>query len=127
MSAIHQPSAPVVSFRIGSPVLTAEVCAHDGVKFEQRNCGQPLERRRHPRAHFRGVRPRPLKLCWGICSRASRPAPHREAPRSGSGRGSPSLRACPVGVRRLSRLGAMARIRNAKTRMTWNATSAWFT
>ena len=42
-------------------LLTDTQFAHDGVKYVQRNCGQLLERRRHPRAHVRGDAEGPLK------------------------------------------------------------------
>jgi len=74
-------------------LLTANACAHDGVKFVQRNCGQLLEPRRHPRAHVRGFTQGCWSPRWGICSRARRPAPRARSVEERKRRGSPSLRA----------------------------------
>ena len=60
-----------------------------------------------------------------ICSRASRPAPQARSVEERKRRGSPSLRASPVGSGSSSWRRRHCADQDAKTRMTWNATSAW--
>ena len=65
-------------------------------------------------------------LAEGFCSRASRPAPQARSVEERKRRGSPSLRG--VSSRRKTALAAAAPWRgsgHARTRMMWNATSAW--
>jgi len=61
----------------------------------------------------------------GFCRGQADPHRRREVSRSGSGAAARLCGRCPVGVRRLSRLGAVARIRTPKTRTTWNAHPQW--
>src|SRR5450755_389716 len=66
------------------------------------------------RVHTFGGSPKAVKSSLGICRGHADPHRRREASRSGSGAAARLCGRSPVGVGRLSRLGAMARIRTPK-------------